>query len=147
MKQQKISELYFAATCAQSFAMPQETNDDGSAFPIESIFPGIHKARPDIAEQEAWAFLQHGHKTGGIDLADEKTRTDILARDIAFFIHPLPADIAEKVKLLPDDWQEKPDTYPLAEEINTAIERHYNLPANRYVSINEKKEAWVCPQS
>lgn len=120
-------------------------NINENAFPLETLFPGIHAARPDIAAHEAETFLEHGSKPAGFNLQDPATRAQLLGSPdfIAFQIAPLQSDLAARVAALPPDWQDRPETYTEAEAINTAIEQHYRLAPRFYVSLNDRREAWV----
>ncbi len=115
-------------------------------FPLETLFPGIHAARPDIARHEAETFLEHGAAPGGFDLDDPAVRMRLLTGPglfVEFRIHPLPSALAALVNVLPHDWQERPECHGIAEHINECIEKLYGLQPDFYVSLNERREAWV----
>src|SRR5688572_27923999 len=115
------------------------------AFPLETLFTGLHERRPDIAAAEAEVFLRDGHMPDGFDLSKPSVRRKLLGRKpfVDFAIWPLPPAIAAELAKLPDGWQQKPASYALAEAINTALEQHFTLPATLYVSVNEENVPWV----
>ena len=118
------------------------------AFPIESIFPGIHAEKPEVAEHEAWMFMKYGAKSEtGIDLSNPATRRAIFESSEKDFqdniIHPLPPEITDALSKIPDDWMDHKESCDALEEINVAIEKYYDVPPHLYVSINEWKEAWI----
>lgn len=117
------------------------------AFPLEAIFPGLHAERPDIAEAEGLAYLAHGHKPIGFDLADPSMRASLLDCNpfVDFAIRPVPDFVQKWIDELPggDDWQNNPDSFALAEQINVALEKHFDLLPRFYVSLNEIRVPWV----
>ncbi|MEA3209045.1 MAG: hypothetical protein QOE70_2102 [Chthoniobacter sp.] len=118
------------------------------AFPIEAIFPGIHAERPDIAAAEGEAFLEHGHKTPGFDLAgDPSVRVAMLnvPRDsfIDFEVRPIPSPLKERIVALPRNWQEDETTFAEVESLLCTAEQQLAIPAHCYATLTEQKQLWI----
>jgi hypothetical protein len=55
----------------------------------------------------------------------------------SFIVRPLPRELAALVARLPKGWQDDSKHFELAEEINTAAERAFALPADYAASIDD----------
>jgi len=117
------------------------------AFPLETIFPGIHAERPDIAACEAETFLAYGASPKGFDSSDPDVRAWIDGppeKFVDFHIAPVPEVFTLRLSALPDDWDERPECNPAADALMDEMTAHLRLPAHLVVRILEDKEAWVC---
>jgi hypothetical protein len=123
---------------------PRKDPDDSCPFPLEAMFPGIHKLRPDIAAAEAEQFLAHGSGPTGFPLDADAVR-DITAPGefTDFRVNPLPPEWQAIVDAVPD-W-----THPQAEEAGRLLlaDLRRRVPALRpdlIVELQEENEVWIC---
>lgn len=120
------------------------------AFPLETIFPGIHAARPDIAEGEGEAYLAHGQTLRErYDPADPTDRTaaiDVPAEQfVEFPIEPLDAGLRVQLDKIPVTW-EADGRRAEVEQWCADAATHYKLPPHLQVIIvrdGKQWEAWV----
>lgn len=115
------------------------------AFPMETIFPGIHKLRPDIARAEAETFLASGGRPTGFPLDDPAIRgflTDPALPFTAFQIAPVPPPWTALLAPLP--FWHHPDGDAVADTILADLrERVPGLRSDLRVAIMEGKEVWI----
>lgn len=116
-------------------------------FPLESIFPGIHRPRPDIERAEAEAFLASGNKQQGVDLSNPATRERLLhARPFQeFCIHPVPPEIEKLLSAIPSDWQQNcpPSVWARVQATENAVAKHFDLPDTLTVEVDDELALWV----
>lgn len=103
-----------------------------TAFPLEDLFPGLHKLRPDIARREAEDFLEFGAKPfDGFDLSDNATRGELLDVSPANFV-PFQPKLApaqkEALQALPADWEQRPELHEAAYAVVSLLESSFRLP-------------------
>lgn len=118
---------------------------NSNPFPMEAIFPGIHAKRPDIAAQDAEAFLAYGHKQGGFDLDDPDIRAQFLdgPKFITFKVKPRQS-IQQLLNGLPEDWEDRPECHAQALAITDAVDKLYNLRKRGLAAmILEDNELWI----
>jgi hypothetical protein len=125
--------------------MKRKKPNPPNPFPMEAIFPGIHKERPDIAQADAEAFLAYGHKQDGFDLDDPCIRAQFLdgPKFITFKVKPHPS-IQKLIDGLPEDWEEREDRHAQALAITDAVNALYALRKRGLTAmILEDKELWI----
>lgn len=121
-----------------------------AGFPMEAIFPGIHKERPDIAAADAEAFLAYGHKVDdGSDPLDPAVRARLIdippAGFTPFHVDPVPPVLAARIAGLPDDWEKRTETHPAALAITGDATALFRLPPHLGCILLRSKELWVWP--
>jgi len=128
--------------------MPEKTEptEEGSAMNREAhaLLFGPTETR------EAEQFLASGGRpiARGFDPLDPEIRRTMIDRPakefIDFQVNPVPAELAVKIGYLPSDWQDRVFHHELAETICRTAEERFGLPPHLYVSLNERKELWIC---
>src|SRR5260221_3978162 len=124
--------------------MNRKKSTPSNPFPMEALFPGIHKQRRDIAAQDAEAFLAYGHKQAGFDLDDPNIRAEFLdgPKFIRFKVKPRPP-IQKLLDALPEDWDEREECQPQAIAITDAVDKLYDLHSRGLASmIMQHRELW-----
>jgi len=115
-------------------------------FPMEVIWPGIHKLRPDIAAREAEQFLAYGAAPDGELLDDPTTQswlTDPALKFTDFQVSPVPPEWTALTDTLPD-WRAD-GAADVADAILADLRvRVPNLRPDLVVAIMEDKEVWIC---
>lgn len=115
------------------------------SFPIETLFPGIHAANPEVAEADGWAHLLHGHRPAGFDLSDPTARTKLLdgpaAEFVAFQLVPVPAPFDARLAEV-GDLGTDPRTVKITDDLATYLA----LPAHLCVIVSPENEVWIYPR-
>lgn len=106
--------------------------------PLEGIFGKKEMQRfPDALAEEAETILA--------DTARDQSafRPEAILDWLAaggkgsFIVRPIPQELSALVARLPKGWQDRPEHFALAEEINTTAERVLALPAGFVASIDD----------
>ena len=117
------------------------------AFPLETLFPGIHKTRPDIAAQEAEMFLAHGTEATGYTIEEARKEFKVPpGQFLDFQIDPVPPPFDERLASIPDDWYVLPDRPDVIAQVETFLcdfERAFGMPDHLYATILDPKQLWI----